>query len=99
MAASEIAIRAKIRKYKSIFLKAHATSSDRAIQPWDYGVKKGIIFNKLVRQKIIISAGNDKYYIDELRDRSLRQRSNIITVIILIIFILIVFAFFMSKFI
>ena len=99
MAASEMAITAKIRRYKSIFHKAHATAPERAILPWEYGITRGMIFNRLVRQKILVPAGNDKYYLDELRDKTLRKRSSLIAIIGIVLIILIVlFVFLIRKF-
>jgi hypothetical protein len=99
MAASQMAIRTKIRKYKNIFIKTHATVPERAIRPWDYGITRGMIFNRLVRNKILVPTENDKYYFDELRDNRLNKRSSLITIIGLVIIILAVFIFFMRKFI
>jgi hypothetical protein len=98
MASSEMAVRVKLRRYKSIFHKAHATVPERAILPWEYGITRGMTFNRLVRQKIIVPAGNDKYYLDENRDKTLRKRSNIIAIAAIIIIILIVFTIFMKKY-
>lgn len=97
MSASQLAIRVRIRRYKGIFHKAHATVRDRAILPWEYGINRGMIFNRLVRQKILVPVGNDKFFLDELRDKYLIKRSTFIMIAVMVIIILIIFIVFMLK--
>ena len=92
-----MAIRAKIRRYKSVFHKAHATVPERAILPWEYGIIKGKIFDRLVRQKILVPTVNDKYYLDELRDKNLVKRSSLIAIIAIVAIILIVLVVFLLR--
>jgi hypothetical protein len=97
MAPSEMAIRARLRKYKTIFHKAHAIIPERAIRPEDFGITRGRIFNRLLRQKIIVSVGNDKFFYDVLREKYLIKRSSLTVIIVLAVMVLIVFIFFLSR--
>ena len=68
------AIIAKTRKYIRIFKNQGAISPATSIIPAEYGIRHTLVFKKLLRQGIIIQAGNEKYYLDEIKEEQVRNR-------------------------
>jgi hypothetical protein len=91
MSNYETAFRVKKRHYMRIFKKAHALNPEKAILPAEYGISMGKVFRKLVRDRILVNAGGDKFYLDEIRDYKLRRRASIIVIVILLVIVLTTF--------
>jgi len=86
-----------LRRYKTVFHKAHATVRERAILPREYGIFKDKIFLKLVERKIIIDAGSERYYYDDNREQYLLKKASLQVVFVLVAIILIIFGYFLWK--
>jgi|SRR5215218_10304971 len=84
-----IAIR--MRRYKEVFGAAGATSPATAIRPAEKGLRHSLIFHKLVREGILVTVGDGRYYLDEARaDAMLRTKRKIIAVLLFIILVLLI---------
>jgi hypothetical protein len=90
MSAAVVAILATRKKYIRNFKIAGATSVQTAIKPEDHGIKKGIVFNGLVRQGMVKDAGGGKYYLD-LEKETLSAVNRRTALIILLATILLIF--------
>ena len=97
MALSVMASKVKLRRYRTVFHKAHATVPDRAIRPSEYSIIKDEIFNRLERRKIIVNIGNDKFYFDDQREKYLERQASIQVISVLAIVIILVFLYFLWK--
>ena len=86
-----------LRRYKTVFHKAHATVRERAILPREYGVFKDKIFIKLVDRKILVDAGSERYYYDDVREQYLIKRASLQVVFVLAAIIFIIFGYFLWK--
>ena len=75
------------KKYIRQFEKLAATSSDSAIVPEEYGIRKSLAFNKLLRQQIITKGDDGRYYLQKLRADEHRKKRREILIILLIIII------------
>ena len=92
------AIVAKKRKYIRVFKNAGALSSPNAINLKDHNIHKGPIFNKLVREGIIVPIGNDRYYLDEVTEADITtKRRKIIAVTLFVIFLALAIVFGVLK--
>ena len=69
-----IVIIGRTKKYIRAFKTAKATTPGNAINIREHGIKKSLIFNKLVREHIIIKTDNDLFYLDEKREREVIKR-------------------------
>lgn len=75
------------KKYIRQFEKLAATSSDSAIVPEEYGIRKSLAFNKLVRQQIITEGNDGRYYLQKLRADEHRKKRREILIVLLIVII------------
>jgi hypothetical protein len=75
------------KKYIRQFEKLAATSSDSAIVPEEYGIRKSLAFNKLLRQQIITKGDDGRYYLQKLRADEHRKKRREILIILLIVII------------
>src|SRR3954469_454678 len=81
----------KMRRYKEAFRAAGAVSPGRAMRPADAGLRQSLIFQKLVREKILVPVGDGRYYLDETRDEAvMRNKRRILTVVLFIILVLLI---------
>lgn len=81
------AIKVKQTKYTRILKQLGATSADKSINLQEYGLRKSLSFNKLLREGIIIQTYHNRYYIDVSKEEEQRRRKQVI-VIMMVIFIL-----------
>lgn len=84
-----IVIIARTRKYIRVFKRAMATTPGSAINIREHGINKSLIFNKLVRQHIIIKADNDQYYLDEKREHEVMKKKRAIVITVMAVMIII----------
>ena len=78
-------IHMKMNRYIRIFRTAGAIDPSHAINPVEHGVRKSLIFIRLVRQGIIISVNDDLYYLDEEKESAHRRRKQMIVAIVLLL--------------
>jgi hypothetical protein len=97
MASSVMANRVRLRRYRNIFQKAHATIPERAIHLGDYGILRDKMFNRLLNRKIIIGIGNVRFYYDLMREKYLVRKGSLQVVFILAVIIVITFIIFLWK--
>jgi len=85
-------IAVKMRQYKEAFRTAGATAPHTAIRPADAGLRQSLIFNKLVRQGVLVAVDNDRFYLDETRDSAVTHTRRMVLagLVILILLILII---------
>jgi hypothetical protein len=84
-----IAIR--MRRYKQAFRAAGATSPARAIRPAEKGLRESLVFHKLVRESILVSVGDGRFYLDETRDEVvMRTRQKLLLILIVIILVILI---------
>jgi hypothetical protein len=82
------AVIAKKRKYIRTFKNAGALSFQTAINPEDHHISTGPIFNKLVREGIIVAADSERYYLDEVAEENVTTKRRKIVVFILFVVLL-----------
>ena len=85
---------ARQNKYIRTFRQAGAVSAASSIHLSECSLRKSMIFDRLVRQGILVPAGNDRYYLDEAKEKETRRKRLpvvIIAMIILLIALLIIF--------
>jgi len=82
------AIIAKKKKYIRAFRNANALSIQQAIGANELGIKKGPIFNKLLREGVIREADNERFYLDEATEREVTTRRRKTVSIILFVILL-----------
>ena len=94
-AISILAIQKRIiHKFKT----AGATRSSDAVALSDLGISKRLIFNKLVRQGIIMEAQRGYYYLNETREQAIRKkRLDILWTVMMMFAIVVIIAYFWST--
>lgn len=84
---------ARQRRYLRTFKQAGAVSPGSSILLSDHGIGKSMIFNRLVRQGVIVPVGEDRYYLDEQKEQEIsRKRLPVLIAalfLVLILFLLI----------
>ena len=81
----------KMRQYKEAFRTAGATTPHSAMRPADAGLRQSLIFDKLVRQGVLVGVGNDRFYLNETRNRAVTHtRRKVLAVLIVIILIFLI---------
>ena len=91
------AVIAKKKRYIRIFKQAKALSAQQALSLEELGIRKGPIFNKLMREGIIREKGKEQYYLDESREADVtvkRRRVILIVLIAIMICLAVVFGVF-----
>jgi hypothetical protein len=78
------------KKLLNKFRTASATNPEMAILPAEHGIRTGLIFKRLVRQRILVQTHNLRYYLDETREGEVRHVK--LQVVIAIVIIFMVFA-------
>ena len=79
----------KMRRYKEAFRAAGAVTPATAMRPDEVGLRKSVIFDKLVRQRVLVAAGDGRYYLDETRDATVRRsKRKLVLVLLAIILVL-----------
>ena len=78
-------IAARIRQYTKAFRTAGATAPGSAIRPADAGLRETFIFHRLVAQRVLVAAGQGRYYLDEARDRVVTRRRRTLVLVLLVI--------------
>lgn len=86
--SATVAVMAILRRYVRIFRKAGATSPSTAIRPPEHGVRNSMLFQKLVRQGVLVKMGDDRYYLDETREAEMRNRRQKAVIIVLAILVI-----------
>ena len=77
------------------FIRLGAVSPETAVPAAKLGVRQGAVFRRLIRQRVIVSTGDEHYYLDQARYRewrSTRRRRALILLSVLLALILIGFA-------
>ena len=93
-----IVIMAQTKKYIRIFKDADAITPHSAIIPREHGIRNNLVFNKLVRQGILVEVGNERYYLDLVKELEIKkQRHTMIMIFLGIILILMIIALFFTK--
>lgn len=89
------AVRARQKQIVRKFHQAGAVKSFKAIVPAEHGISKGWLFNKLVRDGILLPVHDGRYYLNEIREKELsKRRRDIIGLILMVIAIVILIAVF-----
>lgn len=92
-----ILIAAKTKKYKRLFRKAGATSPSTAIIPEQHGIRKTLVFSKMVRDGILIQV-NDGYYLDEFKnDSTVSRRMQAVFYLIIGLLIILILVLVMNR--
>lgn len=98
MNGAVIAIAAKTRKYRRVFKNANATSPETSILPEEYGIRKSLIFNKMVREGVLVALNKERYYLNERRDNEVRKkRQTIVLIFLAFLLIAAILSFLISK--
>jgi hypothetical protein len=67
-------VAAKRHHYVSKFKEVKALGPENALEPQSYGLSENLIFNRLVRQGILVPVANNRYYLDENKEQQARQQ-------------------------
>lgn len=78
---------ARQNKYIRTLKQLEATSARKSINLEEYGIRKSLIFNKLMREGIIIQTYHNRYYLDVAKEEEQRQRRRSIIIMLLILII------------
>ncbi|MBL7905700.1 MAG: hypothetical protein JNL22_11825 [Bacteroidales bacterium] len=82
----------KIRKIIRAFEDAGATNPESAISPEKSGIRTSLLFHRLVANKVLVSAGNNTYYLDrenlKIYNEKRRKRFPVVLLIVLILVVL-----------
>ncbi|RYF86048.1 MAG: hypothetical protein EON98_04840 [Chitinophagaceae bacterium] len=90
-AAVIVAVR---NRYIRTFRKVGAVDEVTAIVPSEHGIRESLIFKGLVRRGIIMNAGGDRYFLNEVVEAADRKRrQTIVLVLFILIFLLLIFFF------
>src|SRR6478672_2758853 len=82
-------VAARMRHYRNAFRAAGATTPATAIRLADAGLRDSLIFHRLVREGILVPAGDGRYYLDELREATVqRNKHRILAILVFVILIL-----------
>ncbi|MEO6718955.1 MAG: hypothetical protein ABIN67_01275 [Ferruginibacter sp.] len=82
------AIIARRKKYIRAFKNANATCVQQAISLNDLGMRKGPIFNGLLRRDVIRHAERERYYLDEAVAKKMTEKRRKAAMIALIVILL-----------
>jgi len=84
----------QMRKIINGFRAANATSPVTAIVPSEHGIRRSIIFNRLVRDGVLVPVNEERFYLDEEREVEVqkRRRKTALFLVALIIIGILVFA-------
>jgi hypothetical protein len=83
--AAPAIIALKMRRFKEAFRAAGAVSPATAMRPAEAGLRESVIFHKLVRQNILVAAGDGRYYLDERRAVVVQHKKRKIVMVLLAI--------------
>jgi len=73
-------------KYIRRFEELGATSYAQSIIPEDHGIRKSLVFRKLLRQQVIIEAADGRYYLDQfLANRQRKRRFSLLVILFVVI--------------
>ncbi len=78
---------ARRNKYIRVLRKLEATSAANSIKLEEYGLRKSLVFNKLLRAGIIVQTFNNQYYVNAAKEEEERRRRRTIVVMLLIVII------------
>lgn len=97
--ASGAIVAAQFRKIVRNFQTHKAYSSDTARTTDELGVRRNLIFRRLVGKGVIIESGPDKYYIDRDRlEQHVQLRRKIALFVLLAIALALLIAYFSGAF-
>lgn len=83
----------KMRRYKEAFRAAGATTPARALRPAEAGLRETLIFHKLVRRRILVPAGDGRYYLNEARDAAvMRTKRKWLAILLLVSLVVLIIA-------
>ena len=77
---------AKQNKYILVLKRLEATSAAKSINFQEYGIRKSLVFNTLLRQGVI-QTFNNRYYLDLIKEEEQRRRRQAIIIMLLILII------------
>ncbi len=98
MSTAAIAILAQRKKLIRRFKNAGATSIDTAIDAQDHGIRRSLIFQKLVRDGVLINTNTNQFYLDESTEIELRKlRVRIILMVISVACLLFIIYLLVNK--
>ena len=97
MGTTEMAVAVKTRRYLNAFRKARALSPEKAIDIQEHGLRTGLVFQRLLRRRIIKPGTPGKYYLDEYRIMQLKRRQSRVVIFGLLLFILLVLVIFLHN--
>jgi hypothetical protein len=81
-------VAARMRRYRNAFRAAGAITPATAIRLADTGLRESLIFQRLVREGILVPVGNGRYYLDEVREAAVqRMRHRILAIVLLIVLV------------
>ena len=86
--SAAVIILAKQKRYIRAFREANAIDESRAVTLSEICQKPSFIYQRLVKQGVIDRAGNDRYYLDEVKEEELRKRRKKLTSFLLFLFVL-----------
>lgn len=85
-------------KYIRTFRKAGAVTPGRSIRLSEHGLRKSMIFERLLSQGIIVQLDNERYYLDEIREQELKRRKTpVLMIVLIVLFILLMIALNMKR--
>lgn len=89
---------ARRNKYIRTFRQAGAISPRRPLRLSDAGLRRSIMFNLLVRQRIIVPVDADMFYLDENREQELhRIKRPLLAIVLVLVLLVILISFYMNR--
>ena len=96
MSTAATAVIAQRNKIIRRFKEAGATSPDRPIDPATRQIRQSLIFNKLVRDGVIVKVSAHHFYLNEARATEYRtQRQQVVGIVLVVVAITIIVLLFL----
>ncbi|ANE51317.1 hypothetical protein [Flavisolibacter tropicus] len=93
--ASPKAVASQTTRILRRFRDSGATTPDHAIDPAIHKIHQTFVFNKLVREGVLVKARSHRYYLDEVRAAQYREQryQNLLVFMVVLIIALVVYLF------
>jgi hypothetical protein len=97
MTAATTAVMAQRQRIIRRFKETGATAPQRAIDPATHHIRQSLIFNQLVKDKVLVKVETHLFYLDEARaSETHNQRLQLLFIILMVIAIAVMLYFFMD---
>ncbi len=97
MAVATTALFSQRQRVIRRFKEAGATAPQRAIDPATHHIRQSLVFNQLVKEKVLIKADAHHFYLDEARATIYRDQGTSTIILILIVIAIAIALYFFVR--